>query len=101
MIRAEIWTPPAMLAVGATTKVSWSGSSPAFSATHAATSSVGSVRPSSTSTPSSACSSYPSFSNSSRSTRAWARSGPDPMAKNLPTEMAHPAYCDAMQATAG
>ena len=25
MIRAEIWTPPAMLAVGATTKVSWSG----------------------------------------------------------------------------
>ena len=43
MMRAEIWTPPARLAVGATTKVSWTGWSRAFSATQAATSSVGSV----------------------------------------------------------
>ena len=56
-IRAEIWTPPARLAVGATTKVSCDGWSRAFSATHAATSSFGSVRPSSTSTPCSASSS--------------------------------------------
>ena len=30
-----------------------------------------------------------------------ARIGPDPIAKNLPTLICHPAYCEAMQATTG
>ena len=38
-MRAAIWTPPARLAVGATTNVSWAGCSRAFWATHATTAS--------------------------------------------------------------
>ena len=50
-ILAAICTPPATLAVGATTNVSWLGARRAFSATQPATSSVGAARVSSTSTP--------------------------------------------------
>jgi hypothetical protein len=49
--RATTCTPPARLAVGATAKVSPAVLTPAFFATQSATSSVGSVRVSSTSTP--------------------------------------------------
>ena len=100
-MRAAICTPPARLAVGATTNVSCDGASPAFCPTQAATASVGAARVSSTSTPRSARSAYRSLANSSCSTRACARSGPDPIAKYFPTWIAHPAYCDAIQLTAG
>ena len=93
--------PPARLAVGAIATTSEAASIPAFAATHRATSSVGSVRPSSTSTPRLALSAYPSFAKSSFSTRACARSGPDPIAKKPAGLIAQPAYCDAMQDAAG
>ena len=87
--------------MGATTNVSWLGVRRAFSATQVATASVGATRVSSTSTPRAAVSAYRSFPNSSFSTRACARSGPDPMAKYFPTWITQPAYCDAIQLTAG
>ena len=44
-------------------------------------------------------SAYPSLPNNSFSTRAFARSGPDPIAKNSSGLIAQPAYCDAMHAS--
>ena len=100
--RATICTPPARLAVGATANVMPSAEHAGLRR-HPRGHLVGraDVRPSSTSTPRDASSAYPSFANSSRSTRAFARSGPDPIAKNPSGLIAQPAYCDAMHDAAG
>ena len=102
MIRAEIWTPPARLAVGATTKVSCRRlrAAPSRPPTRPPRRSAGPalqhqdarVAP-------------PPRSRASRTARAPPARGPgaapSPSRRYLSTEMAQPAYCDAMQETAG